>query len=62
MAGLDPAIHHFKKGFCQMDARVKPAHDEFCYASLSSATSKFGASWFETPLRGPHHEELETSS
>jgi hypothetical protein len=25
IAGLDPAIHHFRK---KMDARVKPAHDE----------------------------------
>jgi hypothetical protein len=24
IAGLDPAIHHFRK----MDARVKPAHDD----------------------------------
>jgi hypothetical protein len=29
IAGLDPAIHHFKKRFIlSMDARVKPAHDE----------------------------------
>jgi hypothetical protein len=28
MAGLDPAIHHFRKKFFAMDARVKPAHDE----------------------------------
>jgi hypothetical protein len=25
IAGLDPAIHHFRN---EMDARVKPAHDE----------------------------------
>jgi hypothetical protein len=31
MAGLDPAIHPFKKILAQMmDARVKPAHDDVC--------------------------------
>jgi hypothetical protein len=31
IAGLDPAIHRFGKRFLRswMDARVKPAHDEF---------------------------------
>jgi hypothetical protein len=30
IAGLDPAIHHLRKGVPakQMDARVKPAHDD----------------------------------
>ena len=30
IAGLDPAIHRFRKNFLakKMDARVKPAHDE----------------------------------
>jgi len=28
MAGLDPAIHRFRKTLFSMDARVKPAHDE----------------------------------
>jgi len=30
MAGLDPAIHRFGKGFLRglMDTRVKPAYDE----------------------------------
>jgi hypothetical protein len=30
IAGLDPAIHQFRKAFReeQMDARVKPGHDE----------------------------------
>jgi hypothetical protein len=28
IAGLDPAIHPFKKEISTMDARVKPAHDE----------------------------------
>jgi hypothetical protein len=26
--GDDPAIHHSRKSFTLMDARVKPAHDE----------------------------------
>jgi len=29
IAGLDPAIHRFEKYSLTMDARVKPAHDEF---------------------------------
>jgi hypothetical protein len=30
MAGLDPAIHFLRKIFAKgMDARVKPAHDEW---------------------------------
>jgi hypothetical protein len=29
IAGLDPAIHPFEKESLMMDARVKPAHDEF---------------------------------
>jgi hypothetical protein len=30
VAGLDPAIHRAKRNFgFLMDARVKPAHDEF---------------------------------
>jgi hypothetical protein len=27
MAGLDPAIHHPSESCFEMDARVKPAHD-----------------------------------
>jgi len=31
MAGLDPAIHLLRKVFRKwMDARIKPAYDEFC--------------------------------
>ncbi len=29
IAGLDPAIQPFEKDSLMMDARVKPAHDEF---------------------------------
>jgi hypothetical protein len=29
IAGLDPAIHHLRKILFQMDARVKPAHDDW---------------------------------
>jgi len=29
IAGLDPAIHHLKRLFFSMDARVKPADDGF---------------------------------
>jgi peptide/nickel transport system ATP-binding protein len=33
IAGLDPAIHPFSQDLLakKMDARVKPAHDEFFY-------------------------------
>src|ERR1700761_3733135 len=35
MAGLDPALHHFKKILAKkMDARVKPAHDELVGGSI----------------------------
>jgi hypothetical protein len=28
MAGLDPAIHDYRRGMRDVDARVKPGHDD----------------------------------
>ena len=38
IAGLDPAIHLFRK----MDARVKPAHDEECASNRAEPAAAFG--------------------
>ena len=50
MPGLVPGIHVLALALNEdMDGRDKPGHDKLHYASISSATSKFGAECVSAP-------------